>query len=253
MAIFADRTDAGLDLADALSAWRGTDAVVLGIPRGGVVVAAEVARTLGLPLGAAVVRKLGAPSHEEFAVGAIADDVRVINIDAVRAGLVTPEQLAFVEDLERVELHRRTALFASGGDVRGRTAIVVDDGVATGASVTAACRSVRVRGAETIVLAVPVAPADWTPDPDTVDQFVCPHPMHDFWAVGQFYDDFTQTTDTEVMELLSRDLRAEPDVPDGSAASQRARAARRVSSPTPPMSSARLWKLLIEKSAPSRS
>ncbi|WP_127475182.1 phosphoribosyltransferase [Microbacterium sulfonylureivorans] len=208
MAIFADRAHAGRELAEALRAWSGEDAVVLGIPRGGVVVAAEVARALGLPLAAAVVRKLGAPSHEEFAVGAVADDVRVVNDDAVRAGFVTSEQLAFVEDLERVELRRRTALFgASGADFAGKTVLVVDDGVATGATVTAACLSLRAHGATRIVLAVPVAPADWRPDRDTADDYVCPHRERDFWAVGQYYDDFTQTSDAEVVELLSHDLR----------------------------------------------
>src|SRR6478735_6712849 len=113
MAIFADRVAAGRELAAELGDRGGEDATVVGIPRGGVVVAAEVARLLELPLVAAVVRKLGAPSHEEFAVGAIADGVRVVDDAAVRAGYVTPEQLAFVEDLEGVELRRRTALFAA--------------------------------------------------------------------------------------------------------------------------------------------
>lgn len=207
MAIFADRAAAGRDLAGALDAWRGSDAVVFGIPRGGVVVAAEVARTLGLPLDVAVVRKLGAPSHEEFAVGAIAEGVRVVHADAVRAGSVTPEQLAFIEDLERVELGRRQRVFPrSSATVAGRTAIVVDDGIATGATAEAACLALRAEGAERIVLAVPVAPQDWRPDPATVDEFVCPHPIREFWAVGQFYDDFTQTADGEVARLLSRDL-----------------------------------------------
>ena len=206
MALFADRSAAGRELADSLRPWAGQDAVVFGIPRGGVVVAAAVARSLGLPLAAAVVRKLGAPSHEEFAVGAIAGDVRVLNDAALRAGHVTPEQLAFVEDMERVELERRGALFHTDDRVEGITAIVVDDGIATGATATAACLSLRSRGAETIVLAAPVAPVDWRPERDVVDEYVCPHRVRDFWAVGQFYDDFTQTSDAEVVELLSHDL-----------------------------------------------
>jgi putative phosphoribosyl transferase len=207
MAIFADRVAAGRELAEVLTAWRGGDAVVFGIPRGGIVVAAEVARLLGLPLDVAVVRKLGAPSHEEFAVGAIADGVRVVNPDAVRTGSVTPEQLAFVEDLERVELNRRLRAFPrSGVMIAGRTAIVVDDGVATGATAMAACYALRAEEPDRIVLAVPVAPAEWTPDAGAADEYVCPHPIRDFWAVGQFYDDFTQTTDEEVARLLSRDL-----------------------------------------------
>ncbi|WP_344091944.1 phosphoribosyltransferase [Microbacterium deminutum] len=207
MAIFADRVAAGRELAESLEAWRGTDAVVFGIPRGGVVLAAEVARTLALPLDVAVVRKLGAPSHQEFAVGAIAAGVRVVNPDAVRAGGVTAEQLASVEDLERIELERRLRAFPrSGGAIAGRTAIVVDDGVATGATAVAASRALRAEDPQRIVLAVPVAPSDWTPPPDAVDEFVCPHRVHDFWAVGQFYDDFTQTKDEEVARLLSHDL-----------------------------------------------
>jgi putative phosphoribosyl transferase len=207
MALFADRSAAGRELAESLQPWAGQDAVVFGIPRGGVVVAAAVARSLGLPLAVAVVRKLGAPSHEEFAVGAIADDVRIVNDAALRAGHVTPEQLAFVEDMERAELQRRDALFHTEDHVEGITAIVVDDGIATGATATAACLSLRSRGAETVVLAAPVAPVDWRPERGVVDEYVCPHRVRDFWAVGQFYDDFTQTTDAEVVELLSHDLR----------------------------------------------
>lgn len=207
MAIFADRAAAGRELAGALEEWRDSDAVVAGIPRGGVVVAAAVARALGLTLTAVVVRKLGAPDHEEFAVGAIADDVRVLNEHATRPGIVTAEQLASVEANERAELRRRADLFGRGEEVAGRAVIVVDDGIATGATATAACRSVKARGAERVVLAVPVAPAEWEPDPAVVDVYACPHRMRRFWAVGEFYDDFTQTTDAEVVEMLSHDLR----------------------------------------------
>ena len=204
VAIFADRVDAGRELAAVLEVHRGGDAIVLGIPRGGVVVAAEVAQALALPLAATVVRKLGAPAHEEYAIGAIAEGVEVVNDDAVRQGGVTPEALARVEDLERAELIRRTQLFAdSPPAIAGRTVIIVDDGLATGATATAACRSLKAQGAARIVLAVPVAPAAWRPPPDAVDEYVCPHPIRAFWAVGQFYTDFTQTTDGEVMRLLA--------------------------------------------------
>jgi putative phosphoribosyl transferase len=204
MAIFADRTAAGAELAVALDACRVTDATVFGIPRGGVVVAAEVARILNLPLDVAVVRKLGAPSHAEFAVGAIAEGVRVLNPEAVRSAAVTAEQLAFVEDLERVELRRRQDAYPRAHRrVRG-TAIVVDDGIATGATASAACLAVRAEGADRIVLAVPVAPLGWRPEAGAVDEFVCPYRIGDFWAVGQFYDDFTQVADEQVVQLMAR-------------------------------------------------
>jgi putative phosphoribosyl transferase len=207
MALFADRTAAGRELSSALADHRGTDAVVFGIPRGGIVVAAEVARGLELPLAPVVVRKLGAPSHEEFAVGAIADGVRVLN---ERSGVsyVSEEELFEVEERERAELRRRTRRFgAVADDLSGITALVVDDGVATGATALAACRALRARGCGSVVLAVPVAPAGWVPDAEAVDEFVCPHRERDFWAVGQFYDDFAQTSDAEVVELLSHDPR----------------------------------------------
>lgn len=207
MAIFADRVAAGRELAGTLVAWRGADAIVAGIPRGGVVVAAEVARAMSSPLSAVVVRKLGAPEHAEFAVGAIAADVRVLTEHARRPGMVTPDQLASVEAVERDELRRRTSLFGSVPAVAGRVVIVVDDGIATGATATAACRSLRALGAGEVVLAVPVAPAEWTPDPEAVDEYVCPHRERRFWAVGEYYEDFAQTSDTEVVELLSHDLR----------------------------------------------
>ncbi|WP_019179206.1 phosphoribosyltransferase [Microbacterium yannicii] len=203
MALFADRDAAGRVLASALESWRGTDAVVLGIPRGGVVTAAEVSTALGLPLDAVVVRKLGATGHEEFAVGAIADGVRIVTPSAVRWAGMSETDVERVEKAERNELARRTTAFGAPFiDLEGRTAIVVDDGVATGSSAIAACRALRSRQPSRIVLAVPVAPAKWSPPADAVDEYVCPHRERDFWAVGQYYDDFSQTTDAEVTALL---------------------------------------------------
>jgi putative phosphoribosyl transferase len=204
MALFVDREAAGRELAESLTAWEGTDAVVLGIPRGGVVVAAAVARRLALPLDAVVVRKLGASGREEFAVGAIADGVRIVAPDAVRWAGMSPRDVEDVETAERAELVRRTDAFGSKyADLRGRPALVVDDGVATGSSALAACRAVRARHPARIVLAVPVAPARWSPALDAVDEFICPHRRKDFWAVGQYYEDFTQTSDDEVVRLLA--------------------------------------------------
>lgn len=137
-------------------------------------------------------------------MGAIADGVRIVDDRAARLTGVTAEQLAATEDAEREELARRTRLFAASTiDLTDRAVIVVDDGIATGATATAACRALQQRGPRTIVLAVPVAPADWRPDRSTVDEYVCPNRMRDFWAVGQFYRDFTQTPDDEVVRLLT--------------------------------------------------
>ncbi|GAA2991936.1 putative phosphoribosyl transferase [Microbacterium terrae] len=204
MALFADRAHAGRELAAELTGAAGTDAVVFGIPRGGVVTAAAVAGELGLPLTAVVVRKLGATRHEEFAVGAIADGVRLVTRGSLRSAGMSAVDLAHVEAAEHAELERRMRAFeASPFDAAGRTAVVVDDGVATGSTAIAACRSLRLRGASRIILAVPVAPASWAPPGDAVDEFVCPHRMQDFWAVGEYYDDFTQTSDAEVVRLLA--------------------------------------------------
>lgn len=205
MALFADRRAAGRRLAADLESWRGSDAVVLGIARGGVVVAAVVAHELDLPLDAVVVRKLGAAGHEEFAVGAIADGVRIVTADAVRWAGMTQRDVERVETAERDELRRRTEVYGTGhADLRGRTAIVVDDGVATGASALAACRALRTQHPSRIILAVPVAPEEWQPPGDTVDEYVCTHRDADFWAVGQYYDAFTQTSDEEVVALLQQ-------------------------------------------------
>lgn len=201
--LFADRTDAGRALARHLAAWAGTNAVVCGIPRGGVVVAAEVAKELALPLDVVVVRKLGSTSNPEYAVGAVADDVRIVDPDAVRLAGMSGREVDDVEAGERIELGRRMSLFAAHSTpLTGREVIVVDDGIATGATAEAACRAVRRHGAAYVELAVPVAPAPWRPAPDAVDEYVCLHAERDFWAVGQYYRDFTQTTDAEVLALL---------------------------------------------------
>lgn len=213
MALFSDRAAAGRELAESLTGWRGTDAVILGIPRGGVVTAAAVADVLELPLDVVVVRKLGASGHEEFAVGAIADGVRLVEPSAVRWAGMSARDVDEVEAAERDELARRSEAFGSGTiDVASRPVIVVDDGIATGSSAVAACRALRARGPARIVLAVPVAPARWDPPVDAVDELVCPHRERDFWAVGQYYDQFAQTTDEEVVRLLgSTSTGSEPD------------------------------------------
>ncbi|GAB3804098.1 hypothetical protein GCM10028798_23900 [Humibacter antri] len=206
--IFVDRLDAGRRLATACSRYRHDwpNPVVLGIPRGGVPVAAVVAEALDAPLDVILVRKLGLPRNKEVAMGAIGEGVRVIDDGLIRVMGVTDEQLASVEEREQAELERRVRRFREDRppvDLKSATAVVVDDGLATGATARAACAVARAQGAASVVLAVPVAPPDWEPQPggDT-DAFVCVARPSGFFAIGQWYHDFTQTTDAEVRRLL---------------------------------------------------
>jgi predicted phosphoribosyltransferase len=205
--LFADRVDAGQRLGEALRHLAEEEPVVLGLPRGGVPVAAAVAAALGAPLDVIVVRKLGVPYHRELAFGAIGEGgVRVINDDVVRRGGLGPEDIATVERTEQAELERQARRFREDRPrlpLDGRTAIVVDDGIATGATASAACRVVRAQGAARVVLAVPVAPADTVAHLRTqVDEVVCLSTPVLFSAVGEWYRDFSQTPDEEVLSLL---------------------------------------------------
>lgn len=207
--MFTDRADAGRRLAPALAPLARADLVVLGLPRGGVPVAAEVARALGAPLDVIVVRKLGVPAQPELAMGAIGeDDVRLLNDDVVQAAGITPDDVAGVEAAEREELERRLRRYRDGRPalpIAGHTALIVDDGIATGATAVAACRVVRARGAARVALAVPVAPAGTTAGlAGVADQVVCLVEARDFRGVGQFYDDFTPTPHDEAVRLLHR-------------------------------------------------
>lgn len=205
--LFTDRTDAGQRLAEALRHLAGEKPVVLGLPRGGVPVAAAVATALGAPLDVIVVRKLGVPYHRELAFGAIGEGgVRVINDDVVRRGGLSPSDTATVERAEQTALVRQAEQFRDDRPrlaLDGRTAIVIDDGVATGATASAACQVVRAQGAARVVLAVPVAPADTVAWLRTqVDEVVCLSTPALFSAVGEWYRDFSQTSDEEVISLL---------------------------------------------------
>jgi putative phosphoribosyl transferase len=206
MTAFADRVDGGRRLAAQLQHLRSRDVVVLGIPRGGVPVAAEVARSLGAPLDVVVVRKLGLPWQPELALGAIGEGgYRVLDRDLVARTGVSAEQLREVERRERLVLDSRVALLRKGrppADLTGRVAVVVDDGIATGATARVACEVARHLGAERVVLAVPVAPADSLAAVREADEVVCVATPYPFAAVGNHYGSFHATTDDEVVALL---------------------------------------------------
>ncbi len=204
---FRNRSDAGQRLAARLEHLRGKDAVILGLPRGGVPVAAEVARALAAPLDIILVRKLGVPAQPELGMGAIGEsDARVINPDVVRYAQVSEAQLAEVERRERAELQRRAQRFRGGAarvPLAGRIAVIVDDGIATGSTARAACQVARAMGAATVLLAVPVAPAgaDVGMRGDA-DEVICLAMPGRFLAIGEWYEDFAQTSDEEVVALL---------------------------------------------------
>ncbi len=208
MALFRNRQDAGRRLAETLHAYAGSDAIVLALPRGGVPVAAEVATRLGLPLDVFIVRKLGVPGDAELAMGAIASGgVRVLN-DGVVRGLSIPEHVVeAVAQAEAAELERRETAYRGARpplDVRRRTVVLIDDGLATGATMRAAVHALRVRRAARIVVAVPVgAPATCHMLAAEADDLICAMAPEPFLAVGYWYEDFAQTTDTEVQALLS--------------------------------------------------
>ncbi len=204
---FTDRFDAGRRLAGLLGHLRGEDVVVLGLPRGGVPVAFEVAGGLGAPLDVIVVRKLGVPFRSELAMGAVGEDgVLVLNEDVLWMAGLDRAEVAEVEQRERAELGRRVARLRGDRprlDLGGRTAVIVDDGIATGSTATAACQVARSLGAGRVVLAVPVC------SPDVarrlrrhVGEMVCVETPEYFSAVGQWYRDFHQVSDREVADLL---------------------------------------------------
>lgn len=206
---FVNRVDAGRRLGKRLQHLRGEAVVVLGLARGGIPVAAEVARALDAPLDVIVVRKLGVPYQPEVGMGAIGEDgVRAINDEVIRLARVSERELAAVEARERTELERRAHRFRGHRPrqpLDGQTAVIVDDGIATGSTARAACQVARVRGATRVVLAVPVAPPGWTARFDAdADELIALETPESFGAVGQFYDDFSQTTDDEVVACLER-------------------------------------------------
>jgi putative phosphoribosyl transferase len=207
VALFTNRVDAGRQLAALLLDLRGDDLVVLGIPRGGVPVAFEVAAALHAPLDVIVVRKLGVPFQPEFAMGAIGEGgEELVDESVVALTGVTDAEVSAVEARERVELDARVARLRPGRErlsLAGRVAVIVDDGVATGATAQVACDVARRLGAERVVLAVPVIAGSTLPDLAGPDDIVYVAAPESFWAVGAFYTDFTATTDDEVVALLA--------------------------------------------------
>lgn len=215
MSIFRDRRHAGQVLASALERYAGDDVVVLALPRGGVPIAFEVAARLGSPLDVFVVRKLGVPGHEELAMGAIASGgVQVLSDELVARLQITGEQIEEVVARERTELARRERAFRGDRpplEVAGRTVILIDDGLATGATMRAAVEGLRKLGPERVIVAVPVgAPETCAELRDEVDELVCLMTPSPFWGVGNWYDDFTQTTDDEVHGLLVPSIVEQP-------------------------------------------
>jgi putative phosphoribosyl transferase len=205
--LFSDRVDAGKRLAPVLKALVGKDAIVLAIPRGGVVVGYEVAKTLDLPLDVIIPRKICAPGNPELAIGAMTEDGTVLLDDKLVTYLqVSQEYIQKESKAQKREIQRRLKRYR--GDVpypsfENREVILVDDGIATGSTMKAALASVRNRGAKTVVVAIPIGPPSTIAELEKeADHVVCLHTPEAFYAIGQFYGDFTQTQDEEVTRLL---------------------------------------------------
>jgi predicted phosphoribosyltransferase len=208
--VFSDRADAGRILASKLTNYKGRiDTVILALPRGGIPVAYEIGKELGVPVDVFVVRKLGVPGQEELAMGAIATGgMRIINYDVVEQLGINQETIDAVTDQERKELRRREQLYRGERpprEIRGRSVILVDDGIATGSTMRAAIAALRQLGPARIVVAVPVA------SPETcqqigaeVDEIICAATPQSLHAISQGYERFEQTTDEEVRDLLGR-------------------------------------------------
>jgi putative phosphoribosyl transferase len=221
MTRFRDRFEAGRLLASRLLKYAGRpDVLVLALPRGGVPVAYEVARALHAPLDVFLVRKLGVPGHEELAMGAIASGgVRVLNEEVVRVLQIPDEEIDAVAAEQERELERRAQAYRDGRpapDVRGKVAVLIDDGLATGSTMRAAVAALRQQGPARIVVAVPVGAVETCAElQEEADEAICARTPEPFYAVGLWYEDFTQTTDEEVHELLQRAEEEHAPAPHG--------------------------------------
>jgi putative phosphoribosyl transferase len=238
---FRDRRDAGRRLAARVGALEPRNPVVVGLPRGGVPVAAEVARALGAPLDVLVVRKLGCPWHPELGIGAVGEGgVRVLNRGLIAELRLTPEAVDEVAAHELAELQRRVRRYRGDRpavELQGRTVVIVDDGIATGFTARAAVEVARRRGAGRVVLAVPVAPSQTVKEFGAVaDDVVCLHSSDALWSVGQFYAEFAQTSDDEVAAALAAAATvaptSSPDQPPANRGSDTVRPGRRESAAT---------------------
>jgi predicted phosphoribosyltransferase len=208
---FDDRFDAGRKLATALAAYKGQQPVILALPRGGVPVAAEVATELGAPLDLILVRKIGVPFQPELAMGAVVNGgspIVVRNEDVIREAEIDEQEFNTVRDRELAEIERRRLRYLGTrerAEIAGRTAIVIDDGIATGATTRAALRATRTRQPRELVLAVPVAPTDaLVAMRAEADEVVCLEDHELFGAIGYYYRDFRQISDEEVVKILER-------------------------------------------------
>jgi predicted phosphoribosyltransferase len=208
---FRDRVDAGQRLAAVLSHYRQEDCLVLALPRGGVPVADQVAQALAASMDLLLVRKIGAPWHPEFAVGAVVDGgspIVVRNDDSLRASGVSEREFQTICARELKEIERRRRLYLHGSqplDPKGHVVIVIDDGIATGATVRAALRAIRKRDPKKLILAVPVAPPEAVAELRAeADEIVCLATPQPFGAVGYFYEDFEQVSDAEVIAIMAR-------------------------------------------------
>ena len=216
MAFFKDRVDAGRKLAKELPKYANiSDVLILALPRGGVPVAFEVAKELNVKMDVFIVRKLGVPGNEELAMGAIAsDNIRVLNEDVIRSFQIPQSVIDEVAVNELRELERRERLYRGNRpkpDISGSTVILIDDGLATGATMRAAAAAVKTKNPAKIVIAVPTAASDTcSAFENEVDKTICVATPEPFYGVGAWYEDFSQTTDKEVCELLNKAAKIKP-------------------------------------------
>lgn len=220
MRLFADRSEAAKHLASALSDIITKDSVVLAIPRGGVVVGFEVARILGLSLDVIVPRKIGAPGNPELAIGAMTEDgTKILDDELVSYLQVSEEYIEEESQRQKREIQNRLKLYRGTLqplELKNRDVIIIDDGIATGSTMKAALASVRKRGVKTITVAIPVGPASTIRELEKVaDRVICLYTPEPFYAIGEFYEDFAQTENEEVAELLRRSRKANHKVGRG--------------------------------------